>query len=685
MEIRGLGLGRLAAVLVYSISCAMFVAGCGGGGGGGSASPATTLAVTSSASSATAGGPSIALTAVADSGGTVQWTLAGPGTLSASSGNAISYTPPLPDDLEAPGSVMITARLGALIQTVAVALATSPGHTWEVISYPKGDFAAAIYANGLYIVGGGAGTVLASSDAVHWTSTYLGITNMVRTIAWGSTAGYVAGGFGGLIAQSSDGTTWTLATPFPATASTPDLNGSTFGAGRYVLAASGNNGGLYSSVDGLHWVLADTGGAANFSSVTFGAGRFVAAIDGSSSGIMYSDDGLTWTNTNCSCSAGRVAWGNGLFVALPGTGTALTSSDGRVWTTTFGAGAYGNLSFVRGKFYAVEARRVSESSDGTHWSQLADVEGNVAYPLLALAGGPEAYVVAGYGNSVFRSTDLSTWSPISTEPSLEFTDVAYLNGVYVAVTAFGGAFRSTDARHWVPTTTVLPSLLHFVGQDGRQFIALNDDTVWRSSDGDNWISTRLSLQAYAAMYSVAYGAGRYVAVGAPRMILTSTDAITWEAVTTESPNPISLGYGGVAYGNGMFVAVGIDGAATSPDGRTWTPAENAASLGTLLGVTYGNSGGFVAFGYHGAIWQSADGRRWTKATSPSTGILKDIAYANSEYVVVGDEAMIVTSHDGLHWHQRSPNTGEYYLNGITFAGSHFVVVGDRGVVITSDH
>src|SRR6266511_839974 len=77
----------------------------------------------------------------------------------------------------------------------------------------------------------------------------------------------------------------------------------------------------------------------------------------------------------------------------------------------------------------------------------------------------------------------------------------------------------------------------------------------------------------------------------------------------------------VAYGNGMFVAVGDAGTVvTSPDGVTWTP-QNSVSNAWLLGidVSYGN-GTFVAVGNScstedpvcdGVIVMSIDGTNWT--------------------------------------------------------------------------
>jgi hypothetical protein len=56
----------------------------------------------------------------------------------------------------------------------------------------------------------------------------------------------------------------------------------------------------------------------------------------------------------------------------------------------------------------------------------------------------------------------------------------------------------------------------------------------------------------------------------------------------------------VAYGNGLFVAVGSRGAIlTSPDGVNWT-AQTSPTSDDLSAVTYGN-GTFVAVGYSGTI------------------------------------------------------------------------------------
>ena len=76
------------------------------------------------------------------------------------------------------------------------------------------------------------------------------------------------------------------------------------------------------------------------------------------------------------------------------------------------------------------------------------------------------------------------------------------------------------------------------------------------------------------------------------MGLPATAQTTWTSRTSAADN----NWRGVTYGNGLFVAVAINGSGnrvmTSPDGITWTIRTSAAN-NNWSGVTYGN-GLFVA-------------------------------------------------------------------------------------------
>ncbi|MRW94791.1 hypothetical protein GJ699_32985 [Duganella sp. FT80W] len=110
------------------------------GGGGGSSTPAappaaTELSLSATGTSATAGGSGVTLTAGLNGAGTVSWTLAAgnPGTLSASSGGSVVYTPPALGSLSAATTVTvtITASSGSLSKTITLQVAPGdvPGLT----------------------------------------------------------------------------------------------------------------------------------------------------------------------------------------------------------------------------------------------------------------------------------------------------------------------------------------------------------------------------------------------------------------------------------------------------------------------------------------------------------------------------------------------------------------------------
>jgi Tfp pilus assembly protein FimT len=87
---------------------------------------------------------------------------------------------------------------------------------------------------------------------------------------------------------------------------------------------------------------------------------------------------------------------------------------------------------------------------------------------------------------------------------------------------------------------------------------------------------------------------------------TSSDGVTWTAISVKSPNPFYSNWsiGPIAYGNNRFVAAnGTSTMAYSSDGVTWTDlwTVNSSTLFSYTqGIVYGN-GRFVAVGNGGRI------------------------------------------------------------------------------------
>jgi hypothetical protein len=70
-----------------------------------------------------------------------------------------------------------------------------------------------------------------------------------------------------------------------------------------------------------------------------------------------------------------------------------------------------------------------------------------------------------------------------------------------------------------------------------------------SSDGTNWVG-RVSTNG--PLGSVVYANGQFVALSNGGNIVTSADGITW----IQHPSGTQQGLTSIAYGNGLFVAVG---------------------------------------------------------------------------------------------------------------------------------
>ncbi len=128
----------------------------------------------------------------------------------------------------------------------------------------------------------------------------------------------------------------------------------------------------------------------------------------------------------------------------------------------------------------------------------------------------------------------------------------------------------------------------------------------------------------------------FVAVGQSGTILTSSDGTTWTSRTSETTEdlcrwggkfpPCHHGYGGVTYGNSIFVTVDSSGTIlTSSDGTTWT-VRITGTWRNLKEVTYGN-GLFVTVGNLGIIYTSPEGTSWTTRTTGTPKRLSGVTYS----------------------------------------------------------
>lgn len=171
------------------------------------------------------------------------------------------------------------------------------------------------------------------------------------------------------------------------------------------------------------------------------------------------------------------------------------------------------------------------------------------------------------------------------------------------------------------------------------------------------------------LWAIAYGNGMYVAVGEGGAIKTSADGESWTG-TTVSPK---WSYSDVAYGNGLFVAVGDKGSIiNSENGSSWSPADSDVT-DYLVGVIY-QDGKFTAVGGNGAVTTSTDGVTWTSQSSGTSRNMGQIAYGNGLYVAASSDA-ILTSSDGITWSEQVLEIEGASIVSVSYGDGMFVAVG----------
>ncbi|MCU0782055.1 MAG: PKD domain-containing protein [Akkermansiaceae bacterium] len=176
----------------------------------------------------------------------------------------------------------------------------------------------------------------------------------------------------------------------------------------------------------------------------------------------------------------------------------------------------------------------------------------------------------------------------------------------------------------------------------------------------------------------ALASGLHVAVS-PTWPVASPDGGVWSA------GPAALGFNPerLAAGGGRIVGVGsyYDGAAVkwlartaaSTDGLVWESAA-PAMLPPLKGVAFRN-GVFVAVGDDGAVANSTDGLGWTAAGGIPAESFRDVVATGSGFVACGTGGTVLTSLDGAMWTPRATPLAWPALSGLATDGAAVACVG----------
>lgn len=319
------------------------------------------------------------------------------------------------------------------------------------------------------------------------------------------------------VVVSSPLESWTKRT----TGTTAQLNDIAYGNGR--LVAVGRDWKIVYSDDGVNWTVFTFGYpyAPYFEGVVFDGSLFVAVgldYDGAAwgAGIYTSTDGASWTRRYTGGSAlNDVAFGNGSYVAVGGSGTILRSTDGLSWspvtsgtTTDLRAVGYGEGTFVAvGDAGNLTPHVVLTSTDGSSWSdQSAGVQMYAGNWLFAVEYCNDRFLAGGWNSEIFGSTNQGSSFDYYLSGALDLESFAFGNGNYFAAGRdIGNSYAdinlvSVDGENWVALATP--------DQDDRNAaIYYNGTFITVGDNGSIWQSDSVgSIDPGFAMWQLENGA-----------------------------------------------------------------------------------------------------------------------------------------------------------------------------------
>jgi hypothetical protein len=477
---------------------------------------------------------------------------AGEGGLIITSSDAVTWRPSGAGTTESLNAVAAISNLFVAVGDAGVIVLSRTGQQWwDLNSAVDADFTDSCYANGLYVAVANdsfssSAKIFASTDGLGWTNVYTlpGSDSLwveLHSVCYGAGTFMAVGSYYdsdndvsySLILTSTDATNWTRVrlTQDEALYGVNYVRGYFTAVGEYLRATDG------------YWyslILYDTSPFTSWSSKKNTAWEDIlraVASDESTRCVAVGEFGTlltatspsgTWTLRDIGYADDftDVTYRNGYFVLVGSQGRILKSADGLSWTPV-ASGTTADLTSVgyfRNRFWATGSGGLLLGAGTTPDSWARETVPSFAM-LNSVAGNTSSVLVLGDGGAVLRSTDNSTFERLNLDPRVTLQGVAL-------------------GQNWL-----------LVGQDGNILELTNGQvSQWRYS-------------APASLNAVAYGSGRYAAVGDHGAALISSDAITWRSVVSGTSNSLWA----VGADAGQFVTAGQLGfIASSSDGTNWT-------------------------------------------------------------------------------------------------------------------
>lgn len=431
---------------------------------------------------------------------------------------------------------------------------------------------------------------------------------------------FLAVGAGGKIATSTDGSSWgSVTSPFGTTA----INDVVFvkeynsGSGKYILIGNSNKV-AHTTTSSLSSLVLYTGLPST------GTLQYIDTYNGITIITNY-DNYDIYVTTSGSSGASFTKY----TVGLPGR---KLYADGYFYSNISKGGKY-----------------LYRSSDGINWSEISSGPTGTV-DLLLYSNNKFMYTDTinnpGYLKSNTKSGgvinfDMNNEDVIVCTSSDYIKTIKYVNSIYVSVGTGNTIATSIDGIDWIKRYPIIKSDINSSNYDiayfnGDYFISGGiSGYVLKTSDFITFTKISLSSSLPSYVFGIASTTTSIIATGKYGAIVRSTDGTTWNAtkpyVSTSTPTRWSI----VSNNLNTYVVVGDNGIDVSnDDGLTWT---TIAFSTTYSSIAYGN-GIFIAVGYSGNIIASGDnGLTWNSTILDSSNIPKITYDAVNDifYVIAG--------------------------------------------------
>lgn len=277
-------------------------------------------------------------------------------------------------------------------------------------------------------------------------------------------------------------------------------------------------------------------------------------------------------------------------------------------------------------------------------------------------------------------------------------DMAYGNGVYVAVGNNGFIGSSSNGVDWIQRDSNVNKTIYSVMYDNtnNQFIAVgNHRTVLISTDGVIWeqkIQNNTSYNQRLTLVTIHPNSGRYIAYNyqadSPNdtsVLYSDDNGQTWNSTPWQRfdgsynhTQPYDVIYFKdrfiiATYGN----AQGSRGLRDSLTGMSnWNHRHGGLYYRAL--AKDDKEAIVVAVGDNGTISTSSNGTSWTNRNSTVNAQLRQITYHNNKFYATGNNGVFLESNDGITWKRLDDLVNDankiYSLNGDLF------ISGNNGLI-----